>query len=129
MKKLIGTNLFLVLFLFMFSFQSMEAQIKEVTAQTVKKTLASEKDWVVLDVRTPEEFSQGHIPGAVNINLYQNGALDKIAKMDRNAKYIVYCRTQNRSEVVAGHMVKNGFKTVYQMVDGIGGWNQANSAR
>jgi rhodanese-related sulfurtransferase len=129
MKKILRTNLLLVLFISVFSAGNMDAQIKEVTAETVKKTLATEKNWVVLDVRTPEEFSQGHIPGAVNINLYQNDAMDKIAKLNKNDKYIVYCRTRNRSGVVAEHMVKNGFKTVHQMVDGIGGWNQVNSTR
>lgn len=128
MKRIIGTNLLVILFLSVFTAQNMEAQVKEVNAQTVKKTLASEKKWVVLDVRTPEEFAQGHIPGAVNINLYQSDAMDKISKLDKNGKYIVYCRTRNRSGVVAEHMVKSGFKTVHQMVDGIGGWNQANSA-
>lgn len=116
----------MMLVLSMFTVQTMQAQIKEVSAATVKKTLAKEKDWVVLDVRTPEEFSQGHIPGAVNINLYQPDAKDRIGKLNKNAKYIVYCRTQNRSGVVADFMVKNGFKTVHQMVDGIGGWNSVN---
>ncbi len=129
MKKILGTNLLFVLFLSVFSMQTMNAQIKEVTAESVKNTLATEKNWVVLDVRTPEEFSQGHIPGAININIYDADAFDRIGKMNKNAKYIVYCRTRNRSGVAAEYMEKNGFKTVHQMVDGIGGWNKANSTR
>lgn len=106
-----------------FTFQELNAQVKEVTASTVKSTLAKEKGWVVLDVRTPQEFSQGHIPGAVNINIHDNNAFDRISKLNKNGKYVVYCRTRNRSGVVSEYMARNGFKTIHQMVDGIGGWN------
>jgi rhodanese-related sulfurtransferase len=123
-----GTKFVALLFLSMITFTNIVAQeIKEVNAETVKKTLVKDKNWVVLDVRTPGEFSQGHIPGALNIDLYQNDAITRIGKLDKNAKYIVYCRTRNRSGVVADYMVKNGFANVYQMVDGIGGWNRVKN--
>lgn len=113
------------LFLFLLSFTSMSAQEKkEVTADSVKIILAKEKGWVVLDVRTPEEFSQGHVPGAININVHEEDAYNRIGKLDKDAKYIVYCRTRNRSNQAADYMIKNGFKTVYQMTDGIVGWNK-----
>lgn len=103
----------------------MEAQVTtEVNSDSVKRMLAKQKDWIVLDVRTPDEFSQGHIPGAVNIDIYQKDAFDKIGNLNKDGRYIVYCRTRNRSAVVTDFMIRNGFKTVYQMTDGIVGWNR-----
>ncbi|HEX3007169.1 MAG TPA: rhodanese-like domain-containing protein [Bacteroidales bacterium] len=99
------------------------AQIKEVNAKEVKTILGTEKGWTVIDVRTPAEFKEGHVPGALNIDIHQDDAFTKIGKLKKDGKYIVYCRTKNRSGVAADYMVKNGFKTVYQMIDGIGGWN------
>lgn len=124
-QNISGTKFVAFLFLSMLTLTPMVAQeIIEVNASKVKQALADDKNWVVLDVRTPGEFSQGHIPGALNIDFYQNDALSRIGKLDKNAKYIVYCRTRNRSGVVADFMIKNGFKTVHQMVDGIAGWDR-----
>jgi rhodanese-related sulfurtransferase len=81
---------------------------------------------IVLDVRTTDEFASGHIKGAINIDIHQPDAKDQINKLDHNAKYIVYCRTKNRSGIVVTHMLQNGFKNIYQMMDGIVGWNQNN---
>ncbi len=79
---------------------------------------------ILLDVRTEGEFSQGHIKGAVNINVHLPDAMARINKLDKNVQYLVYCRTRNRSGVVSGQMLKSGFKTVYQMTDGIVGWTR-----
>lgn len=54
-------------------------------------------DLVLIDVRTPEEFSSSHIKGAVNINIYNPNFSSKIKDLDPEKKYIVYCRSGNRS--------------------------------
>jgi rhodanese-related sulfurtransferase len=77
---------------------------------------------IVLDVRSPEEYTDGHIKGAINIDIRQDDAFGKIDKLNRNAKYIVYCRTNHRSGIAVDHMMKSGFKNVYQMMDGFPGW-------
>lgn len=106
---------------------SLHAQdVKEVTSDSVRKLLKTQKDWIVIDVRTPAEFSESHIPGAINIDLHQKDVFSRIDKLNKNSKYIVYCRTKNRSSTVTEYMSKNGFKTVYQMIDGIVGWNKNN---
>ncbi|NJK95331.1 MAG: rhodanese-like domain-containing protein [Bacteroidales bacterium] len=119
-----GTKIIGVIVLFLVVLNIHAQNITEVQSSKVNDMLKTDKGWVVLDVRTPQEFSQGHLPGALNIDIYQNNALEKISKLNKDAKYIVYCRTRNRSGVVSDFMIQKGFKTVYQMVDGIAGWNQ-----
>lgn len=90
---------------------SLHAQdVKEVTSDSVRKLLKTQKDWIVIDVRTPAEFSESHIPGAINIDLHQKDVFSRIDKLNKNSNYIVYCRTKNRSSTVTEYMSKNGFK-------------------
>ena len=115
----------LIVVLILSSFTVIEAQNKiEVNSKKVSKMIRKDKKLIVLDVRTADEFKEGHINGAINIDIRQPDALEKIDKLDRNAKYIVHCRTNHRSKIASDHMVQSGFKTVYQMMDGITGWNQ-----
>ncbi len=77
---------------------------------------------VVLDVRTPDEFELGHVKGAQNIDIYQQDFYVKLSKLDKSKIYLVYCRTNRRSGNTVNFMIQNGFKTVYQMMDGFNGW-------
>jgi phage shock protein E len=113
--------------IFFYSFTSMYSQSRtEVNSNEVKAMLQKDSKWIILDVRTAEEFNAGHIKGAINIDIKQPDAFSKIDKLDRNAKYIVHCRTNHRSKIATDHMVQSGFKTIYQMMDGIVGWNRNN---
>jgi len=105
------------------TFMILEAQTKiEVSSKVVSTMLQKESKLMVLDVRTAEEFSEGHIKGALNIDIRKDDAFSKIDKLDHKVKYIVYCRTNHRSGMAVDHMMKSGFKTVYQMMDGFPGW-------
>jgi len=105
------------------TFMILEAQTKiEVSSKVVSTMLQKDSKLMVLDVRTAEEFSEGHIKGALNIDIRKEDAFSKIDKLDHKVKYIVYCRTNHRSGMAVDHMMKSGFKTVYQMMDGFPGW-------
>lgn len=118
-------KLFTTVFVLLLSALAVQAQKKtEMNSKEIYSLLKKDPKLIVLDVRTPEEFSAGHIKGAINIDVYQQNALTRINKLDRNANYVVYCRTKNRSGVVVEHMMKNGFKTIYHMMDGYSGWSQ-----
>jgi len=112
-----------VLVLFLITAATLAAQRKiEVNSKTVSTMLQKDPKLIVLDVRTPEEYKDGHIPGAINLDIRQADTFNKLDKLNRNAKYIVYCRTNHRSGMAVDHMMQSGFKNVYQMMDGFPGW-------
>ena len=66
----------------------------------------------VIDVRTPEEFAEGHLDGAVNLDV-QSGRFDaELAALDPDGEYFVYCRSGNRSAAAAATMAEAGFTDV-----------------
>ena len=68
-------------------------------------------DTVVLDVRTAAEFAEGHLDGALNIDV--QGAFDtEVAELDRDATYVVYCRTGNRAGTAISRMSDLGFESL-----------------
>ncbi len=81
---------------------------------------------VVLDVRTPDEFGQGHLAGAVNLDFYDAGFGDLLAELDRDVPYVLYCRSGNRSSSVARMMDDMGFAEVYELDGGIVSWAAAD---
>jgi len=96
---------------------------KETHSADVLTMLQENTDLVVLDVRTKNEFNAGHIKGALNIDISQQSAVNELNKLDKDAKYIVHCHTSARSNTTVDFMLKNGFKNIYQMMDGYFGWN------
>ena len=85
-------------------------------AYTVKPEAAvamiDEGERVVIDVRTPAEFAEAHIVGALNIDLDGADFADQIAELDPEEPYLVYCRSGNRSAVAAEQMVDAGIKDI-----------------
>ena len=66
----------------------------------------------VIDVRTPSEFAAGHVAGARNIDVEAADFGSKIAALDKNAPYLLYCRSGRRSAVAAQQMKDAGFTDV-----------------
>jgi rhodanese-related sulfurtransferase len=81
-------------------------------------------DFVVLDVRTPEEFANGRLPGAVNVNIQVPDFQRRLAALDRGKTYLVYCRTGNRSARAIQVMQRLGFQSLYHMTEGILRWEK-----
>lgn len=69
----------------------------------------------VIDVRTPEEFSEGYVKGAVNIDVSNPNFESQIAALDKDAAYSVYCRSGNRSAVAVEIMRNAGFTNVVDL--------------
>lgn len=92
------------------------AGFERITMTQAKELMEKEQDYTLVDVRTPEEFSEGHIPGAINLPL---GMIDRLAEdrlPDKNRKTLVYCYSGSRSLQAAriltnlgyGHIVETG---------------------
>ena len=79
----------------------------------------------IVDVRTPQEYAQGHLPGAVNIDVSSPDFAAQIATLDPNTPYAVYCRSGNRSGVAVATMAEQGFTEAYHLGGGIGAWQSA----
>lgn len=92
----------------------------DITAAQAKQLLAENP--AVLDVRTPEEHEEGHLPSALNIDIYSNGFQQEIAGLDRHSTYLVYCRTGHRSRAAVELMAQLGFKKVFHLASGILDW-------
>jgi phage shock protein E len=76
---------------------------------------------VILDVRTPEEFAGGSLPGAINIDMRSPDFLPTVDELDRQVKYFVICRSGNRSGQAGYYMSQMGF-TVRNLIGGITEW-------
>ena len=100
---------------------STTASIELVAAADAASTIES-TDVVVLDVRTPEEFAAGHIDGAVNIDFYAADFQMQLGELDRNASYVMYCRSGNRSATTATIMRGLEFTEVDEIDGGILSW-------
>jgi rhodanese-related sulfurtransferase len=95
-------------------------------AQTLIRERAGKADFVILDVRTPEEFAEGHISGAVNLDVQSPDFGKGLRKLDRKRSYLVYCRTGNRSRRATLAMEELGFRSIFHMTEGIVKWKQQN---
>ncbi|MDZ7899277.1 MAG: thioredoxin domain-containing protein [Arcicella sp.] len=80
----------------------------------------------IIDVRTPDEFSKGHIPKAKNINWNGDDFDKQIATLDKSKPVFVYCLSGGRSSSAANKMRSDGFKEVYELDGGIMKWRGAN---
>lgn len=78
------------------------------------KIMKKKKDYIILDVRTPEEYEKGHIPHAINIPNETIHAEDISKLSDKNQLILVYCRSGNRSRQTAGKLSKLGYANIVE---------------
>lgn len=93
---------------------------KSVDAQQFAEVIADEQVQLV-DVRTPEEYSEGHIPGAVNIDVKSADFDTQIATLNPDRPVAVYCRSGRRSKLAAERMTNAGLQ-VTELSEGILSW-------
>ena len=85
--------------------------------------LKEDANSVILDVRTEDEFNEGIIPGAINIDIYKGqGFIDAIEELDKSKNYYVYCRSGGRSGQACSIMSELGFENAYNLLGGIMNW-------
>jgi rhodanese-related sulfurtransferase len=84
------------------------------------KKLIDNKEVVVLDVRTPEEYQDGHIPNALLVPLQE--LENKLNDLDKNEPYLVVCRSGSRSTKASEILTSNSFTNIYNMTGGMNSW-------
>ncbi len=85
----------------------------EISMDDAVKRMSS-GEYIIVDVRRPDEFAEGHIPGAVNVPNKDIGSEDIPQLPDKSAKLLVYCRSGRRSKEAAEKLAANGYKHVYE---------------
>lgn len=79
----------------------------------------------VLDVRTPEEFREGHIKGAKNIDYHAGDFAAKVKELDKSKPYLVHCKSGGRSTSSLATFKELGFEKVIHLDGGFTGWEAA----
>lgn len=112
MRKLNVIIVFLVMFLMttMISCQA-QSEFRSVGIDEFK-TEISKSDVQLVDVRTAQEYSEGHIPGAMNIDVNAPDFEEKIKALDKKENVAIYCRSGRRSKMAANKLTAAGFKVI-----------------
>ena len=94
---------------------------QQVTAEEAIEIMHEETGYIILDVRTVQEFNQGHIPGAINIPVETIGTQTPLQLPDCDQLILIYCRTGNRSKQAAEKLVEIGYTNIVEF-GGIVDW-------
>jgi rhodanese-related sulfurtransferase len=93
-------------------------------ALEIIKNHSGDANFVILDVRTPEEFNSGHLEKAILIDFKSANFQDELGKLDKNKTYLVYCRGGSRSLSAIEIMKNMNFKNLYHLYEGFLGWEK-----
>lgn len=96
---------------------SVDLKVSDFSAKTQEMGVVS------LDVRTADEFAEGHLINAININVESGNFEAEIEKLDKNTTYAVYCRSGRRSSIAVDLMKKAGFTSLYNLDGGVIEWS------
>ena len=98
--------------------------VKRVGVDEFEK-LMKDKNNIVLDVRSADEFKAGRLPGALNIDVNAADFVAKVGKLDKDKTYLVHCAAGRRSATACTQMSAMGFKILYDLEPGLRGWEKA----
>ena len=98
-------------------------KIKMCNSSELVTALQNDKDAVLIDVRTKEEYQSVHIPKAKLIDIYSPNFVKEISKLNKEKNYYLYCRSGARSMNAATEMIKLGFNNVTNLKGGIMSWD------
>ncbi|HLO73115.1 MAG TPA: rhodanese-like domain-containing protein [Flavobacterium sp.] len=83
----------------------------------------ADENGVLIDVRTEDEYNDGSIPNAINIDIYKGqGFIYKVEELDKSKNYYVYCAAGARSSQACGVMQQLGFENTYNLLGGFSNW-------
>ena len=118
MKKVKGLIIMLLISLSLFGMTACDGEngkastYEQITAEQAKTIMDTEKDYVIIDARTEEEFAEGHIENAILIPEYEIASRAEKELPDKDALILVYCRSGRRSKIASEELVKLGYTNV-----------------
>lgn len=119
------TYLFIFTLLFCTSCTTGQVSYTDISKQELREVLKKANKIQLIDVRTPSEYEQGAIEGAVLINFWDENFLANITQqLDKDQPVYLYCKVGGRSSKAAKMLVDNGFKKVYSLEGGYTGWTK-----
>lgn len=99
--------------------------VLHVNANEAALLIAQKPMLVILDVRTPAEFSEGHIQGAINIDYYGSDFKKNLSALDKGVQYLIHCRSGARSGRSLPIMQSVGLVNIIHMDNGFNSWKTA----
>ncbi len=126
MRKLFSIALLAILFNSCNSGQTNSTANTNLSATEFAEKIKEMPTAIIVDVRTPDEFSKGHLTNTLNYDWNGNEFEKQIALLDKSKPVFVYCLSGSRSSAAANKLRSEGFKTVYQLDGGIMKWRGAN---
>ena len=87
---------------------------RQISMDEAVKMMRDEKDYIILDVRRPDEFAEGHIPGAINVPNEKIGTVEIAELPDKSQLILVYCRSGRRSKEASEKLVKLGYTHIVE---------------
>jgi rhodanese-related sulfurtransferase len=96
--------------------------LNNLTPGEFAELMAARPDAVLLDCRTPQEFEFGKLKNAINFDYLSKDFVGEMEKLDREATYLVYCRSERRSIRTCILLQNGGFKSVYNLDGGLVAW-------
>ena len=117
MRKLRGLIIMFLISLSLFGLTACQsgdnnATYEQITAEQAKTIMDTEKDYVIIDARTEEEFAEGHIENAILIPEYEITNRAEKELPDKEQLILVYCRSGRRSKIASEELVKLGYTNV-----------------
>ena len=87
---------------------------RQISMDKAVEMMKNESGYIILDVRRPDEFAEGHIPGAINVPNEEIGTAEIAELPDKSQLILVYCRSGRRSKEAAGKLVKLGYTNIVE---------------
>ena len=92
----------------------LSAGYRQISMDEAVRMMKDEKNYIILDVRRPDEYSEGHIPGAINVPNEEIGSAEIAELPDKSQLILVYCRSGRRSKEASEKLVKLGYTGIVE---------------